>query len=256
MKNTTIRNIQSVQRAINILNCFQDDTPQLSLKEISEMLELNINTTRGIVYTLLNNGLLYQDEHTNTFSLGNFFLEKSSLVKNRNEQFILTAKPYIQKISEQFNISCYLQAISNGEIYSIYGAHSTACKYSLAAAQYHALPPYATSSGKLLIYYKYFLRGKDLDCFVGQDSYTPTTIQTMNDLVKNMEQIKENGYAMELGEYDPNVTSVAFPICDSNSRLLYTISVTAFSGYFDTIKSSLIQELKNCTSQIIDELQQ
>lgn len=78
----------------------------------------------------------------------------------------------------------------------------------------------------------------------------------MNDLVKNMEQIKENGYAMELGEYDPNVASVAFPICDSNSRLLYTISVTAFSGYFDTIKSSLIQELKNCTSQIIDELQQ
>ncbi|SQC98502.1 IclR helix-turn-helix domain [Fusobacterium necrophorum subsp. necrophorum] len=47
--------IQSIQRAINILNCFDQNNLVLSLNEISQKLDLNINTTRGLVNSLVVN---------------------------------------------------------------------------------------------------------------------------------------------------------------------------------------------------------
>ena len=52
----TGKNIQSVQRAIDILNCFTAANPALSLGEISARLQLNKATVHGILNTLHNNG--------------------------------------------------------------------------------------------------------------------------------------------------------------------------------------------------------
>lgn len=59
-----IRVIQSIQRAIDIINLFDDSQNfRLNLSQISNRLDLNINTTRGIssiaVPILLDNNKLY-----------------------------------------------------------------------------------------------------------------------------------------------------------------------------------------------------
>lgn len=48
-----VRLIQSIQRAFNIIDCFNNDNTELSLPQISEKVKLHINTTRGIVNTLV-----------------------------------------------------------------------------------------------------------------------------------------------------------------------------------------------------------
>ena len=63
-----VRLIQSIQRAFDIINCFSEQSPKLTLPKISEMLSLNINTTRGIVNTLVANGYLEHDSETNIYS--------------------------------------------------------------------------------------------------------------------------------------------------------------------------------------------
>ena len=69
-----VRLIQSIQRAFDIINCFSDQTPKLTLPKISEMLSLNINTTRGIVNTLVANGYLEHDGEANIYTLGPVFI--------------------------------------------------------------------------------------------------------------------------------------------------------------------------------------
>ena len=56
-KNTkaTERQIQSVQRAINILNCFTMTNSALMLGQISNQLNLNKGTVHGILSTLYQN---------------------------------------------------------------------------------------------------------------------------------------------------------------------------------------------------------
>lgn len=49
MPEKEVRVIQSVQRAIDIINCFDEHELKLTLPQISAKLELNINTVRGLV---------------------------------------------------------------------------------------------------------------------------------------------------------------------------------------------------------------
>ena len=53
--------IQSIQRAFEIIECFNEDNEELRLNDISTMLNLNINTTRGIVNTLVYFSYLEHD---------------------------------------------------------------------------------------------------------------------------------------------------------------------------------------------------
>ena len=59
MPEKEVRVIQSVQRAIDIINCFDEHELKLTLPQISAKLELNINTFRGMVNTMVANGLLH-----------------------------------------------------------------------------------------------------------------------------------------------------------------------------------------------------
>ena len=59
----SINVIQSIQRAINILNCFNQNELELSLNVISEKVKLNINTTRGLVNSLVANKLIYHHKN-------------------------------------------------------------------------------------------------------------------------------------------------------------------------------------------------
>ena len=73
-----VRLIQSIQRAFNIIDCFNNDNTELSLPQISEKVKLHINTTRGIVNTLVANGYLACNAEIH-IALGWFILQKRIL---------------------------------------------------------------------------------------------------------------------------------------------------------------------------------
>ena len=79
MPEKEVRVIQSVQRAIDIINCFDEHELKLTLPQISAKLELNINTVRGLVNTLLANGYLEHVADGNCYMLGLAFLPKADL---------------------------------------------------------------------------------------------------------------------------------------------------------------------------------
>ena len=67
--------IQSLQRATDILNCFTAKEPSLSLAQISQKTGLNINTTRGLVNTLVHEDLIAQKGRYYQLYTGAFELE-------------------------------------------------------------------------------------------------------------------------------------------------------------------------------------
>ena len=68
------KTIQSVERALSIIQCIDQSANGLTLTELSEMLNLNVGTVRGLVMTLLNNVYLIKSEKNNRFFLGYEFL--------------------------------------------------------------------------------------------------------------------------------------------------------------------------------------
>ena len=79
----TPRTIQSLARAFAILDCFDAVHPKLSLSEISKLVKLNVNTTRGLVNTLVHFQYLSRDEAENDYHLGLAFVPKANLVEDQ-----------------------------------------------------------------------------------------------------------------------------------------------------------------------------
>ena len=151
MTTTTPKLIQSVQRAIDILNCFNNSNPEISINEISAKTKLNVNTARGLINTMVANNLLLLDHNTNHYRLGSFFLSKAGIIQSQIRSYIILCKPLMNALAEKYHITASLQIVNQDEIVTIYCAYPVSTSYYITLSEYTPLPEYVTSSGKLLL---------------------------------------------------------------------------------------------------------
>lgn len=243
-----IKVIQSIQRAVNILNCFDYNNIELSLNEISQKVNLNINTTRGLVNSLVANNLISHNLKTNTYSIGNFFLLKSNLiVKNNINKAKEISLPLLNNLSDKFNVSSRLQIIDSDNIFTALVVNPKNSHYILTSTQESNFPLHATSSGKLLLKY----RQKKLENLI-LEKFTENTITDIEILKKEFILIEKNGYSTEYDEIGFGISSIAVPIFDDNKFIFGSISVTALTPIIKKLKNDLIKELK-LSSQLLEK---
>lgn len=250
MLNQSIKIIQSVQRSIDILNCFNDTSHHLSLNDISQRVQLNINTTRGLINTLTVNGLLIHDKINNLYSLGFYFIGKANIIQKQVESYITSAKSYVNTIAEKYHVTASLQLVNQHQIYSIYCAYPSNTAYTIILSEYSSLPLYATSSGKLLILYNLYDNNKLSIKNFEFKKYTPYTIMSAEALIKNLDEIRKNKYASEIEEFELGVSSMAVPILNQSNQLIATVSTTFFVNNLINIKDSLLVDLTEIANEI------
>ena len=250
-----VRLIQSIQRAFDIINCFSDQTPKLTLPKISEMLSLNINTTRGIVNTLVANGYLEHDGEANIYTLGPVFIPKADLVSSNDmDRVKKLARPYLEQISNAFQVSARLQVVSNYNIFTIENINPENAHYILLTRLNTTFALNATASGKLLLYYmgerqreRYF---RSLD----KRMYTKNTLVTREDLQKELDKIDEWGYSTEFEEIGLGISSIAIPVMTKNGALYGTISIVASSSIVMPIIQDVIIPMRECAAFVTENL--
>lgn len=252
---TESKTIQSVQRAIDIINCVGDAGRRITLREISSKLELNINTTRGLVQTLLANGFLSRDEELGSYILGQEFLTKSKLVYQFHIQQILSiAHPDMERISEKYGVSSWLQISFYRDIYTVETVEAPGSHYSYAPKSGANLPLHASASGKLRIAYMPELERQKVLNSISLESLTEYTITDRQRFMEEIEQVYAKGYAVELEETDIGIGSIGTPFFDARGMLNGTLSVVAPSIKLDRILSEIIIDLKRSCTRITESI--
>lgn len=250
MTTTSPKLIQSVQRAIDILNCFSNSKPDVGINEISECTGLNVNTARGLINTMIANNLLIMDRSTNTYRLGSFFLGKAGIIQAQIRSYIIMCKPLMNALAEKYHITVSLQIVNQDEIVSIYCAYPVSTSYYITLSEYTPLPEYVTSSGKLFLLHTLLpVRPNILD-EITFTPYTPHTIKNKEELQKQLQEISFKGYSTEKEEFNEDVSSMAVPIFSFNKELIGTISVTVFASAMPRLEEDLAKDLKKITQQI------
>ena len=74
--------IQSVDRALQILDLFNEQNPELKITEISNKLDLHKSTTHSLLKTLKARQYIKQDPDSGKYSLGLKLLERGQFVLN------------------------------------------------------------------------------------------------------------------------------------------------------------------------------
>ncbi len=244
----TVRLIQSVQRAIDIINCFDAGKNfQLTLPEISALLDLNINTTRGLINTLVANGFVEHDAEKNLYQLGLVYITKADLVNSHQMESIRAfARPYLDDIAQKYEVSARLQLVSNNSIFTVETVNPDDAHYIIFTKMYQAFPLYATASGKLFLRYLPEETRDALFKRIDFKSFTPHTIVDTKTLLKALAKIATDGYSTENEEIGRGVSGIAVPIITSSGNLFGTISITAFSSIIKSIPQEAMADMYRC----------
>lgn len=246
-----IRPIQSIQRAFDIINCFDGTNALLSLNEISNKLDLNINTTRGIVNTLVYNGYLNHFEEVNKYGLGLIFIPKSELVE---DNYIANVKreisPILKTIAKDFEVSSRLQIATNYNIYTVDTANPENSRYIVLPKKDTPFPFHATSSGKIFLCFSEKEKKEEIINSIDFKKYTDKTITDEQSLINEMNFIMENGYSKEYEESGYGISSVAVPFFNMKNELQGTISVTSTTDIIKKYESDIVNFIKKSISNL------
>ena len=114
------------------------------------------------------------------------------------------------------------------------------------------LPLHATSQGKLLLAAMSDASAKAFLSGAGQlESFTPHTIVEQESILRELGQIRANGYAVENGEYKIGLRSVSAPVYDRCGVMSYALSVV---GLFRKVRSQEFEEVVACVSATARQL--
>lgn len=248
-----IRMIQSVQRALEIIECFDTRNKELQLSEISEKLGLNISTVHGILQTLVAYSYIEKSPDNGKYRLGLKLLEKGVMVsEGLNLRDI--GRPHLNSLTDKYQETSHLCLMQQNALYCIDKVESPYAYLIMSSKIGRTLPLHATASGKAILA---FLPEEDLNRFINQMQLIKLTKNTISDLVElreALDRIRSDGYSIEEEETELGSYSIAAPIRNHRGRVIASISLSGPSVRIKENQESIIKDLIERADSISMEL--
>ncbi len=216
------KTIQSVAKAMQLLDLLAASSSALSLADISTRTGWPKSTVHGLLSTMREYSVVSQDAE-GRYMLGIRLFEYGCTLSS-SWSIIETAKPFIQHISYETGEAVFLSILDRGEVITLDRADNRTGLHA-SAEMGCRLPVHCTSQGKLFLAYMTEAERTALLSRTELCSYTPHTITTDAELRRELKMIREQGYAIENGEYKMGLRSVAAPIIDEQGRVRYAIGI-------------------------------
>ena len=245
------KTIQSVAKAMQLLDILAASNQPMGLAEISAITHWPKSTIHGLLSTMRETSVVAQDEE-GRYMLGILLFEYGCTLSS-SWTIIEKAKPFIQHISYETGEAVFLSILDRGEVITLDRADNRTGLQATAEMGCR-LPVHCTSQGKLFLAY---MPPADREAVLKRTelaAYTPHTITTREELLRELEQIRQQGYAVENGEYKLGLRSVAAPIVDHNGQVRYAIGIIGMFRQIETEKFcdaiAVVRETADKISQI------
>jgi IclR family KDG regulon transcriptional repressor len=217
--------IGSVQRSIDILNLFDDNTAELGITEIAEALGLHKSTTAGLIYTLEHNGYLQQSPTTRKYRLGLKLVERAFTVLDQINVRDF-ARPHLEKLIKWCNESINLAISDSGQVVYIERLEGTQALGMRGMVGKRA-PMHCTALGKAILSCWPLPEVKRIIAEYGLPAITEHTITDEEQLFEELRKTRERGYAIDYQEYEVGGRCVAAPIFDHTGQPVAAVSISA-----------------------------
>lgn len=245
--------IQSIQRAFDIIDCFDNTNSELSLKDICDKVNLKKSTTFGIIKSLEGCSYLVQNQSTTKYKLGLKFIEKGRIV-SESLDIKNIALPYMKNLTDTFKETSNLCLYDGNYIYSVADIHSDESFIFMSSKVGNKLPIHASASGKVILAN---FSDEKINKLLEKTEFkklTKYTITSINEIEDNIKNIRENSYAIEDEEAEIGAYSIATVIKNFDNSIVGTISVTGPKSRMEVKKEEIINSLVNISFSISTEL--
>lgn len=234
--------VQSIERALDILDCLAEHSKGCGIGELSKNLGLSKSTIHRIISTLKHKEYVTQNKENDKYQLGIKILGLSASLIN-NMDLVDIAKPYINEfanaVGEVIHLSLPDESYSNIIYVDKVKPENTSRTISMSSSIGKKAPIYCTAAGKLLLSQYPDDKIKELLKNIEFVRYTKNTIVSIDTLLDEIHEIRKSLYALDNAEYDNAVVCIAVPIFDRSNKIIAAISlssVTLFNNLNDLLK--------------------
>lgn len=245
--------VPAVVSALSILELLAVDKFRSATNtEIAEELSLNKSTCLRILKTLEQKEYVTFDKSTKRYSLG-FRLILLGEKAKETSSYIETAKSFLHEL-KQPDIT-FLIAKRTKDLRFMYVAKQDPTMPIRLAITNETFPiPYG-AFGKCFYAFSSDNFRKTVEDHVLVDGHIPgvtrNTITSKEQFLKEIEQIKKQGYAESKGEFIEGIYAIGCPIFDSRGKIVLSIAAYMFSNFQTTIsKEELINLLLKVSKKI------
>ncbi|PIE34329.1 IclR family transcriptional regulator [candidate division KSB3 bacterium] len=225
MKKKSQETLKSVEKALQILEAFTIGHSELSVSELENILGLPRVSIYRFLRVLLKRGFIMQNPQTRKYRLGIKVFELGSLVL-KDMELRRVAFPLIEELSRKSGETVHLGVLDGHEAVSVEGAESDGYTLRISLPIGKRVYLHSTGIGKAILA---FLEDHEIDEIIdekGLPRFMPNTITDPKILKKEIQIIRERGYALDDEENEPGVCCVAAPILDSSRHVIASISIS------------------------------
>ncbi|MDD4570209.1 MAG: IclR family transcriptional regulator [Tepidanaerobacteraceae bacterium] len=229
--------VQSVERAIKILEELAVEREGLGVTELSQRVNLHKSTVHRMLITLLNQGYVEQNAMSEKYRLGIKLLYLGGAILERMD-IRHEAHDLLEELSEKVNETVHL-VVPDG-FRAIYidklDSHKTIRMHSQIG---RIAPLHASAVGKAILA---FADEQFVDEVIGRGlvKYTPKTITDSQKLLQHLKMIKNRGYAVDDEENEAGIRCIGATVFDYTGKIVGAISV---SGPTVTVMSENVEEI-------------
>ncbi|MEH7331860.1 IclR family transcriptional regulator [Neobacillus drentensis] len=216
--------VKSVSRALDIITLVSLKKGGLGVTEIANQIDINKSSVYRILSTLVQYGYVEQDEDTGRYKLGYKFLEVSSKLLESID-LRTEAKPFLQELESETNEVIHLVVYDQGEVVYIekLEGNETLRMHSKVGKR---APMHCTSVGKAILAYLPSHVVLDILERKGMPMHTDKTITNKEEFIRELADVKRNGYALDLEENEYGITCIAAPIFDHLGKAIAAVSIS------------------------------
>jgi len=205
------QSIRAVERALDVLMCFTNQTPELTMTQISDLIGINKSTVHRLLATLEGKRFVERDAVTGVYKPGIRLLQMAFLTMEHNDLRRLAA-PFLQNLCNQVRENVNLSILDGADVVYVDAIESTQ-RVKLAAAPGQRLPAFCTASGKAILA---FLPEENIKRILesGMPEYTQNTLTSPELFSENIRHVRELGFAISIQEFEDGINAIAAPICN------------------------------------------
>lgn len=213
----------SLARGLIVIQAFTQQTPQMTISQLSVKTGLSRAAVRRCLYTLTQLGFAGLEGGTRyglrprMLQLSNTYTASNALSTN--------AQPILERMSSVYHESFSVATLDGDEI--VYIARTTVSR--VMAVDLHIgsrLPAYCTSMGRVLLAYQ---PPEQLEQYLARAVLTPhttRTVTTVDKLMMLLRNARRNGYALVDQELEVGLRSLAVPVFTPSGRVVATLNLS------------------------------
>lgn len=245
-------NIKVLEKALTVLDVVKDAKQPTGVNEIAKICGLSAATTFRILKTLKNRGWVYQDEN-DKYTVGHkisYVTEKNNFYTALKEVAYFTMSALTAQEKQAMNL-----VVREEDKCRIIGQSRTMKIVDYTPPVGTILPFHASACGKVLLAYA---PETIRDAILGSIDYvkmTKSTITSREDLEKELEKIRTQGFAIDAHESQEEGFCMAVPVFDPDGGVLAALSFSGFIGQRDVEEvDRYVKILKQASAEITEKL--